>query len=1130
MKKHFYILLFLTSCTIFGKRSLVDITLAHANRDNKILVKVAAEKQKQLKNLKQERVKYEQDLIKINKLVEEIKVKIVSTENEGEHRLLEEIDQILCKLTLEQKKLISFLDTFMKEIEAFLKNLPSLQSIITYPVNTDAKQLTATIATQQELIDQLISKKSNLQTKYEKEKQKAENIILSLAHNNEKSNLSPLTKQLNGLKQKLDQLYIKKHDYSSSLIALHILKEKIDLSLLKKKAKNNASSPSNHSTFNAVHGPLPNCIQNSSFISKVATLVGLGGSAGIFMHATKKKEQESKKNTNPAPEVKDKIKKKKKDRKKELEQVEQEKKPTKVPQENFNQYYGTVPPEIMKIYNQLKTLDPQDKQSDESLPKGLFLVGSGRKFLIKCLAQELRVSFHSIPFELIFERLLKDEGNENTLETIVKQLQKEAKQTHAKAVIIHIDQIALSPDLEQAQRLFLLRKLSMKMEQIKCEEENEPRVVIIGSLSNSLARYKRFIESKELKVIKIPPPNKKIREKIINESLKSKLPNQTLDYLIESTKGMGVNFLQDTIQKLSLTKEKETTISEQDIRKVIKEKKGKKRKFLLKQTKMDGCSWHHVGLEQYIGEVPKPLQNFIDKMKTNDSNTSILRKILLAGPSGSGKKYLAQCVAGQFRAPFFQMPQQFLHPSAKENGFDFQDYILNAQKIAQKDQARTVVIYIDHIDLYREKFESSSKQIVLTSLSAKIQNIEQSTDDSLPHVLLIASLTDSQEDNPTSPILEELIGPDVFERTVEILSPKEKNRKKALKQFGRYDQSIRLDNLAKKTIGMYPSEIRKFLHQAKISAEDRGSHKISQEDIQMAGKNLLLRNEDLLEHEESTDNFLPLGFEGFAGTIPPEIYKFCTELHYLESFKKNYKLFLPTGILLGGPPGTGKTLLVNAIAKKYNCLIETRSGADFAKKYIGEGANQVGTLFAQLRRMAKNPKNRNKKAIIFFVDEAEVLLRAYDDHNKAGMNATRAKFLHEMNRIKEDRKNGEPNRPPIIVFAATNHAIKDLDKASIRPGRFDSIIMMELPKEKDQVEILAHHLKDRPLDKNVKLSELIKKIEIRKLSGADLELIAGRATFEAAKQNSHIDTSCLIKGIETAKKEIRKRKKGKSNY
>jgi len=272
--------------------------------------------------------------------------------------------------------------------------------------------------------------------------------------------------------------------------------------------------------------------------------------------------------------------------------------------------------------------------------------------------------------------------------------------------------------------------------------------------------------------------------------------------------------------------------------------------------------------------------------------------------------------------------------------------------------------------------------------------------------------------------------------------------------------------------------------------------------------------------------------EGFTGTVPEEIQNFIKQLIHRKKFEKDYKLSLPTGVLLTGPPGIGKTVLVKAIVKKYNCPIEIISGSDFAKKFVGEGADQVSAAFNRMRRMVRNPKNKNKKAVFLFVDEAEVLLKGYNDETqiKAGMNATRAKFLNEMNNLKDDRENSKHNRPPIVVFAATNHAINDLDKASIRTGRFDLIVIMKLPDEEAQEQILAHHLKNRPCDENMRLGELIAKRKVKKLTGADLKFIADRAAFEAANNQTDIDGPCITKAIEAAEKERKKRKKGKSNY
>ncbi len=192
---------------------------------------------------------------------------------------------------------------------------------------------------------------------------------------------------------------------------------------------------------------------------------------------------------------------------------------------------------------------------------------------------------------------------------------------------------------------------------------------------------------------------------------------------------------------------------------------------------------------------------------------------------------------------------------------------------------------------------------------------------------------------------------------------------------------------------------------------------------------------------------------------------------------------IPKGILLVGPPGTGKTLLARAVAGEAGVPFFSASGSDFMEMFVGVGAARVRTLF----------KNAAKKApCILFIDELDAIGqqrgsgRQGNDEREQTLNA----ILVAMD--------GFESHKGIIVFAATNRP-EILDKALLRPGRFDRQVHVNLPDLEGREQILRVHTGKIALDESIDLREVAKATP--GFSGADLANLANEAALHAARTN-----------------------------
>lgn len=205
---------------------------------------------------------------------------------------------------------------------------------------------------------------------------------------------------------------------------------------------------------------------------------------------------------------------------------------------------------------------------------------------------------------------------------------------------------------------------------------------------------------------------------------------------------------------------------------------------------------------------------------------------------------------------------------------------------------------------------------------------------------------------------------------------------------------------------------------------------------------------------------------------------------FLKSPKKYEKLGakIPRGVLLAGDPGTGKTLMARAVAGEANVPFFSISGSEFAEMFVGVGASRVRDLFARAKKNAPS---------IIFIDEIDAVAHKRDARGGAGREdeQTLNQILVEMD--------GFDNDSGVIVMAATNR-VDMLDKALLRPGRFDRHVNVALPERKDRLEILKVHFKGKPVESDVDLESLAKKTAGS--SGADLANIANEAAITAARE------------------------------
>ncbi len=203
-----------------------------------------------------------------------------------------------------------------------------------------------------------------------------------------------------------------------------------------------------------------------------------------------------------------------------------------------------------------------------------------------------------------------------------------------------------------------------------------------------------------------------------------------------------------------------------------------------------------------------------------------------------------------------------------------------------------------------------------------------------------------------------------------------------------------------------------------------------------------------------------------------------------------YGAKIPRGIMFYGPPGTGKTLLARALAYETNAGFIYASGSEFIEKFVGIGASRIRNLFE---------KASKKSPCIIFIDEIDAIGVSRNTDNNSERDQTLNQFLIELDGFKQSQG--------VVVIAATNR-LDMLDKALLRPGRFDRQIYIGNPSKIARQSIILSHLDGKPVSKDIEIEKIC--LQTSGLSGAHIANIVNEATLLTIRQNKKCITNEIM--------------------
>ena len=466
--------------------------------------------------------------------------------------------------------------------------------------------------------------------------------------------------------------------------------------------------------------------------------------------------------------------------------------------------------------------------------------------------------------------------------------------------------------------------------------------------------------------------------------------------------------------------------------------------------------------------------------------------VLLHGPPGTGKTLWAKAVANESEAHFIllngpEIMSKFYGESEKKIRDIFEDAEKNAPSI----------IFIDEVDAIapkREEVQGEVERRVVSQLLTMMDGLK-----SRGRIIVIGA---TNRVNSIDPALRR---PGRFDREVEISVPDKKSRLNILKIHTRnmpLHKDVNLEILAGKTHGFVGADLSALTKESAMNVLRKHLPELKTEDNEAIPQEVL---DKIVVKMEDFDDSLKVvrpsamrevlvetpnvswedvgGLDRTKGELKEAIE---WPLKSPESFKR-LGIRAPRGILLYGPPGTGKTLLAKAVANESESNFIHVKGPSLLSMWVGKSEEGVRKVFERARQVSP--------CVIFF-DEVDALA------SRRGVDMGAKVTERVLNQLLAEM-DGLEGLKDVTVIGATNRPDM-LDPALLRPGRFDRVILVDVPDEASRQKILNVHLKNTPVSDDVKIDYLVKQTD--GFVGADIESLVREAAMSALRRDMQSKT------------------------
>lgn len=550
------------------------------------------------------------------------------------------------------------------------------------------------------------------------------------------------------------------------------------------------------------------------------------------------------------------------------------------------------------------------------------------------------------------------------------------------------------------------------------------------------------------------------------------------------------------------------------------------------------------GIDNVIEQLKEHLvMPLLDSQEYVERHVPIPRGVLLHGPPGCGKTVICRAFAAEMEVPFIEI----LGPSVVSSMSGESEKQIREQFEKAKQNAPSL-LFIDEIDVIAPKREDSPTQMdkrMTAQILICMDELAQGGNNDGKPVIVIAATNRPDSLDPA------LRRGGRFDTEINMGVPNEAMREKillALTRGPKLAEDVDFKVLARKTAGYVGADLRDLVSKAgtwsmtqyRHALEQQASHSEIQIEIDgvpqvSTSSNTVLSVRRLIKRIRDKEMPRPSGFddtaltmkdflsvlptiipsskrEGFA-TVPDTTWK---DVGALEQIRKSLhmaivepitnperfkRLGLPTatGVLLWGPPGCGKTLLAKAVTAESKANFISVKGPELLNKYVGESERAVRQVFQRAR---------SSVPCVMFFDEVDALIpRRQSEQSEASVRVVNT-LLTELDGLSE--------RDDIYIIAATNRPDM-IDRAMLRPGRFETLLYVALPTPDERISILSALIAKMP-GMNPDLAAIAGEDCCSNFSGADLKALLRQAGMYCLSQSRDV---VLAGDLEVAAKVIR---------
>jgi len=461
-----------------------------------------------------------------------------------------------------------------------------------------------------------------------------------------------------------------------------------------------------------------------------------------------------------------------------------------------------------------------------------------------------------------------------------------------------------------------------------------------------------------------------------------------------------------------------------------------------------------IGMEETKKDAWEIIELLKDRSRLKVVGGDIIKGIMMIGPPGCGKTYLAKAMATESGYPFMScVGSDFINKMWAGTGITkLTEVFKEARRVAKTEGG--CIIFIDEIDAFIRPRESRGVEpggdihynSTINQFLAELDGLKGHEDEG--HVVVLAATN-----VPENRLDEAVLRSGRFDRKIYFTKPNARDRKALLEFYLKkvdHEDDLDLEDLAEKAKWFSTADIKNMVRESGILALRDNRKIVNKTDLKQALERVMVAVESMGENK-ILGGKVNVKWDDIIGMEDVkeeawEIVKMLKDRKIVEAVGGK----IVKGIVMFGPPGCGKTYLAKAMATESGYPFISIAGSEMVGMFVGEGAKKMKELFVEARSLAKS-----EGGCIIFFDEIDSFARPrVQDRGFGGAtshNATINQFLTEIDGLRQSENN-------IIVLAATNANERDLDPAILRAGRLERKIHVKLPTVNERKDLFKFYL------------------------------------------------------------------------